>query len=220
MINHIPFPEHRPVPASLTPAEFRDEMVKGAVVVDTSLPAAFGGAHIKGAYSIWFEGLPDFAGGVLSHDKPILLVLEDQSHLERAVGYLIRAGYERIAGYLKDGIEGWYNAGLPIEKLSLLSVHELKDKLDRGEELVVLDARRQDEWASAHIEGVLHLYVGHLEPRLSDIPRDKPVAVICRVGHRSGLGASILLRAGYPKIYNVLGGMQAWVAAGFSVTAD
>ncbi len=60
-------------------------MEKGAVVVDTNEPAAFGGAHIKGAYSIRLEGLPVFAGWVLSYDKPILLVLENQCHLESAV---------------------------------------------------------------------------------------------------------------------------------------
>jgi len=209
-----------PLPSPLTPSEFREKMEKGAVVVDTSEPAAFGGAHIKGAYSIWLEGLPVFAGWVLSYDSPILLVLEDQCHLERAVRYLIRAGYDQITGYLKHGTEGWYNTGFPTESLPLLSVHQLKGKIDRGEELLVLDTRGQDEWDSGHIKGALHIYVGHLEQRLAEVPRDKPVAVICNVGHRAGLGASILLRAGYREVYNVLGSVKAWVAAGFPVTTD
>ena len=209
-----------PLPAPLTPAEFRKEMEGGAVVVDASEPAAFGGAHIKGAYSIWLEGLPVFGGWVLPYDKPVLLVLEDQSHLERAVRYLIRAGYDRITGYLRDGTEGWYNAGFPTENLPLLSVHHLKDMLDRKEDLLVLDTRAQDEWESGHIANALHIYVGHLEQRLDDIPKDRPIAVICNVGHRAGLGASILLRAGYRMVYNVLGSVKAWVAAGFPVTTD
>lgn len=209
-----------PLPAPLTPTEFGKEMNKGAVVVDTSEPAAFGGAHIKGAYSIWLEGLPAFGGWVLPYDKPILLVLEDQSHLERAVRYLIRAGYDQIIGYLRDGTEGWYNAGLPTENLPLLSVHQLKAMLDRSEELLVLDTRGQEEWESGHIAGSLHVYVGYLEQRLAEVPRGKPIAVICNVGHRAGLGASILLRAGYPSVYNVLGSVKAWVAAGFPVTTD
>lgn len=209
-----------PLPSPLTPNELREKMEKGAVVVDTSEPAAFGGAHIKGAYSIWLEGLPVFAGWVLSYDRPILLVLEDQSHLERAVRYLIRVGYDQITGYLKDGTEGWYNTGFPTESLPLLSVHQLKDKIDRGGDLLVLDTRGQDEWDSGHIKGALHIYVGHLEQRLAEVPRDKPVAVICNVGHRAGLGASILLRAGYQEVYNVLGSVKAWVAAGFPTTTD
>ncbi len=180
-----------PLPSPLNPAEFRGEMEKGTLLVDASEPAAFGGAHIKGAYSIWLDGLPAFASWVLPYDKPILLVLEDQCHLERAVRYLIRAGYDRIVGYLKGGTEGWYNAGVPTESLPLLSVYQLKDRIDRGEELLVLDARGQSEWNSGHIEGALHIYGGHLEARLAEIPRDRPVAVICSVGHRAGLGASI-----------------------------
>jgi hydroxyacylglutathione hydrolase len=209
-----------PLPSPLTPAEFKQEMERGAVVVDASEPAAFGGAHIKGAYSIWLEGLPVFAGWVLSYDKPILLVLEDEDHLGKAVPYLIRAAYDRITGYLKGGTEGWYNAGFPVESLPLLSVHQLKSKLDRGEELLVLDTRGQDEWDSGHIKGALHIYVGYLESRLAEVPKDRPVAVICNVGHRAGLGASILLRAGYQDVFNVLGSVKAWVAAGYPVTTD
>ena len=209
-----------PLPPPLTSNEFSDEIKDGALVIDTSEPPAFGGAHIKGAYSIWLEGLEIFAGWVLPHDRPLLLVLEDQSHLERAVLHLIRAGYDRIAGYLKDGIGGWYNAGLPIENLSLLSVHQLKGKIDRDEEIITLDTREQAEWDSGHIKKALHIYVGHLEQRLTEVPKDKPVAAICNVGHRSGLSASILLRAGYQQVHNVLGSMKAWQAVGFPVTTD
>jgi len=84
----------------------------------------------------------------------------------------------------------------------------------------VPDTRGQDEWDSGHIKGALHLYVGHLEQRLAEVPRGKPVAVICNVGHRGGLGASTLLRAGYQEVYNVLVSVEAWVAAGFPVTTD
>jgi hydroxyacylglutathione hydrolase len=209
-----------PIPAPLTPSEFREEMERGAVVVDTSNPAAFGGAHVKGSYSIWLEGLPAFAGWVLSYDKPILLVLEDQRHLELAVRYLIRLGYDRIQGYLKEGIEGWYNAGFPTEHLQLLSVHELKAKIDRGEELTVVDDRADDEWDEGHIKGARHIYVGHLQDRMKDVPKDKPAAMICNVGHRAGLGASILLREGCMEVYSVLGSMTAWKAAGYPLSKE
>jgi hydroxyacylglutathione hydrolase len=209
-----------PMPSPLTPSEFKKEIEKGSIVVDTSLPSAFGGAHILGSYSIWLEGLPGFAGWMLPYDKPILLVLEDQDHLKKAVTYLIRVGYDNIIGFLKDGIEGWYDAGLPTESLPLLSVHQLKEKLDRGEDLTILDARDQREWESGHIQGSLHIYVGHVESRVSEIPRSKPVAVVCSVGHRAGIAASVLLKAGFPQVYNVLGSVTAWRRAGFPLITD
>ena len=148
------------------------------------------------------------------------MVLEDQCHLERTVRYLIRVGYDQIVGYLKGGTEDWYNAGLPIESLPLLSVYRLKDKIDRGEELLVLDTRGKEEWDAGHIEGTLHIYVGHLEQRLDEVPRDKSVVVFCNVGHLASLASSIMLRAGYQEIYTVLGSMKAWVAAGFPTNID
>ncbi len=56
-------------------------------------------AHIKGSYSIWLEGLPAYIGWVLTYGKPILLVLECSDHLDKAVRYLVRLGYDNIVGY-------------------------------------------------------------------------------------------------------------------------
>jgi len=206
---------HLPNPSPLSPKEFQKKIKLGAEVVDTRMPPDFGGAHIRGSYSIWLDGLPSFAGWVLPYDKPILLVLEDKEHLERAVRYFIRLGYDEIAGYLRGGIEAWYNEALPTEHLGLLTVHELKKRLDRGDNLVVLDVRRKDEWNNGHIERALNIYVGHLEERLNEVPVNQPIAVICNVGHRASLGASILCQEGYQEVYNVLGSMTAWKNAGY-----
>lgn len=207
-----------PSPGPLSPAEFKTAMDAGAVVLDASEPAAFGGAHIKGAYSIWLDGLPEFAGWVLPYDRPILLVLQDEAHLDKAVRYLRRSGYDRIQGYLRGGTEGWYNAGYSTEDLHLITVHQLRDMFNRGEKPVVLDVRGQEEWDAGHIEGALHIYVGHLERRIEEVPRDRTIAVLCNVGHRAGLGASILLRAGFSRVHNVIGSMSAWRAVHYPET--
>ena len=199
----------------LTPAEFNSAIEQGALVVDTNMPPAFGGAHIPSSYSIWLEGLPAFAGWLLPYDKPLILVLENPSHLEQAVRYLYRLGFDDIQGFLRDGIESWYNAGFKVEKLQLMTVHQLKYHLDSGNELEVLDVRDQSEWNSGHIQGAKHIFAGHIINRLYEIPRNKPVAVICSVGHRGGVAASVLLRAGFTSLYNVLGGTTVWRQAGF-----
>ena len=208
-----------PAPAPLSPSEFRLAQERGALVVDTSLPAAFGSAHIKGAYSIWLEGLSAFAGWVLPYDKPLILVLEKQADLDQAIRYLIRVGYDNIRGFLKDGIEGWYSAGLPVERLPVLSVQQLKEMLDAGDDLLILDVRDQQEWQEGHIPGSMHIYVGYVEEKLGEIPRDKPIVVTCSIGHRSGLAASILQRAGYQRVFNLLGGITAWRNAGLVLVA-
>ena len=202
------------------PAEFRKAMDAGALVVDTSMPAAFGGAHIEGAYSIWLDGLPSFAGRVLPYDCQSYWCWKTRHILRRRCGtwyalVMIRSPVICVAGQ-KPGTM----LACPLQAYRCFRYHELKEMLARREKLAVLDVRDQAEWESGHIEGSVHVYVGYLEKRLSEVPKDQPVAVTCSVGHRAGLAASILLKAAYPRVYNVLGGMRAWHAASYPLTKD
>lgn len=210
-----------PSPPPLTPIEFKNEMERGALVVDVRTPPAFGGAHIKGSYSIWLEGVPAYAGWVLPYDTPLLLVHECGDHIEKAVRYLIRLGYDTIAGYLSGGIAAWYASGLPVEYMGFSTVHELKKRLDDHEDVLVLDVRDDKEWRTGHIKGARHIYVGHLQNRLKELPRDRPISIVCNVGHRASLAASILLRAGYTNVCcDVLGSMRAWSANNYPMTME
>jgi hydroxyacylglutathione hydrolase len=71
-----------PTPEFLSPEKFKEEVEKGAVVVDTRMAYSFGGAHIKDTYSVWLGGVPSFAGWVLPYYEPIFLVLEEKEQLE------------------------------------------------------------------------------------------------------------------------------------------
>ncbi len=217
-----PLLKNLPDPPPLPAREFQERMKQGAVIVDTRTPSAFGGAHIETSYSLWPNGIPMFAGWVLPYDKAILLILEDRGHLEMAVRYLIRLGYDQIEGYLCGGVEAcglesWYTEALPLEHVGLLTVQELKAQLAYRDDLMVLDVRSDDEWNDGHIEGAIHIYIGHLEERLNEIPVDQPVAIICSVGNRASLGASILRRANRREVYTVLGSMMAWRKADYNV---
>jgi hydroxyacylglutathione hydrolase len=212
-----PLLQDGPNPELLSPHEFREQMENGAIVADTRLPHSFGGAYIRDTYSIWLGGLPSFAGWVLPYDVPVLLVLEDKEQLETAVKYMIRLGYDNIAGFLNGGIAAWYIEALPVEGFNLLSVHDLKSKLDADEELFILDVRGDEEWESGHIEGARHIYVGHVEENLDKVPKSCQVVVYCGSGRRSNIAASILKKNGYRKVFNVLGSMSAWKSAGYEV---
>lgn len=212
-----PLLKRLPVVEPLSPKNFGTEMEKGALVVDTRMPHSFGGAFIKGSYGIWLKGLPFFAGWVLPYDRPVLLVLEENEKLETAVRYLVRIGYDNIAGFLNSGIDSWYMKALPIESLNLISVQGLKDKIERKEEMILLDVRGDDEWDEGHIEGAKHIYVGHLEENLDQIPQNSKIIVYCDSSRRSNIAASILKKNGYDEVYNVLGSMTAWKNAGYEV---
>jgi rhodanese-related sulfurtransferase len=83
----------------------------------------------------------------------------------------------------------------------------------------LLDVREQDEWDAGHAPGALHIPLGELGERHSEIARDQPLYVICRSGNRSGHAARALADAGW-EASNVAGGMQAWAAAGRPMASD
>jgi hydroxyacylglutathione hydrolase len=193
--------------------EFEEEMHECAVV-DTRSPLAFAGGHIWGSYNIWLYGMATFPGWVLDYEKNILLVTERQEDVELAGVYLARIGFDRVRGYLCDGILGWYSRGMPLEKSEVLTASGFHVK-SKEEDMFVLDVREREEYAEGHIPGAINIYVGELEGRMSEIPSDRAVVAVCGSGNRAGLGASILNRHGFERVYNLIGGTMAWRAKGY-----
>ena len=205
-----------PNPSALSPLEFKKAINK-AYIIDTRNPVAFGGAHIKDSYSFPPSRLSN-VGWIADYNKPILLVVDDPQALDFAVRNLVRLGLDNFAGYLLGGIEAWYDDALPFKKVNLIGVHELKNMLDEKQELTVLDVRRENEWNEGHLKEAFRIYLGHLPTQIDKLDPEKPVVVICKTGKRSSFGSSILLKAGFKKVYNCLGGIQAWKKAGYPLT--
>ncbi|MGD9131902.1 MAG: MBL fold metallo-hydrolase [Candidatus Bathyarchaeota archaeon] len=205
-----------PNPSALSPTEFK-KTINQSYIIDTRTPVAFGGSHVKGSYSLPPSRLSN-VGWIEDYNKPILLVVEDPEALDFAVRNLLRLGLDNFAGYLLGGVEAWYKHALPLEKTNLITVHELKNMLDEKQELTVLDVRRENEWNEGHIKGAFRIYLGHLPNQTDKLDPKKPVVVICKTGKRSSFGTSILLKAGFEKVYNCLGGIDAWKKSGFPLT--
>ena len=206
-----------PTPPLLDPSQFKQLVDDGALVVDTRSPVAFGGGHIAGSYSLPPKRLSN-VGWVLSYETPILLVTENVADLDFAIRNLIRLGFDRIEGYLIKGVESWYKEGLPVEKVDLMTVQDLRRQLSTQSDLTILDVRRQNEWDEGHIAGSTHIYLGHLQKEANSLSPQKPIAVICKTGTRSSFGASILLKQRFKQVSNCLGGIDAWRKAGFPLT--
>jgi hydroxyacylglutathione hydrolase len=214
-----PILPHLPNPLALKPSEFQEVIEKGIPVIDTRPPPAFGGAHIKGAYSLPPSRLSN-AGWVMPVENEILLVVDDARALDFAVRNLFRMGYSRFHGYLAGGMEAWYKEGLPLSKVELITSQQLKTMIDSGEPPVLVDVRRYSEWDEGHLRDAKHIYLGRLPERLGEVPEGKTVVVICKTGTRSSFAASVLLRAGRTKIYNLLGGVDSWRKLGYPLFKD
>lgn len=190
-----------------------DNASRGERIYDTRLPEGFAGGHISGSYSIWEGGLPVFGGWLAEADSPIYLVTEGNVNVDSAVRHLSNIGLDNVRGALAGGFEAWRDAAREWESSGSISPRALKD-MDNPQ---VLDVRESDEFDSGHIPNAKHCYVGYLEDKLDELCLDKnqPVIVTCGVGHRAGVGVSILLRAGFKDVQNLLGGMKAWKGLDF-----
>jgi rhodanese-related sulfurtransferase len=85
-----------------------------------------------------------------------------------------------------------------------------------GAGALMLDVREDDEWVAGHAPVAVHLPMGQVVARIAEVPADRIIVCMCRVGGRSGSVALHLAGAGYD-VRNVAGGMQAWAAADLPV---
>lgn len=76
----------------------------------------------------------------------------------------------------------------------------------------LLDVRTAQEWADGHLQGAMHIPVGELSGKLSEVPKDKPVVTYCARGTRATKAAEVLKKQGYKVM--VLGGMSDWKVSG------
>jgi hydroxyacylglutathione hydrolase len=206
-----------PRPKPLSPAEFRSGLEQGGTVLDVRSPPSFAAAHVPGSLNIPLEILSGYAGWVLGYGPPIYLVVEESHNSPVTVRELIRIGYDDLAGVLSGCMTAWAQAGLPFSSFPAVTPRQAYERIEAGEDLLILDVRKEGEWRGCRVPGAQHIFVGHLPRRLAEVPGDRPVAVMCSSGFRGSLGASILQSAGYRDVCNILGGMHGWKMAGLPV---
>jgi hydroxyacylglutathione hydrolase len=192
-------------------------IVSGCQVVDIRSPTAFAAGHIPGSLSIWRDGIASFAGWFLDYGHPIVLVDDFSVHLKPVLRQFVRMGYDTTVGWLAGGFPAWFRAAQPIGMIGTCTVQALKEHLIR-EKPFMLDVRdRKNRDRVGHIPGSTHMYVGELPQHAQEIPKDRPIFIYCDSGYKGSLAASVLAKHGFSDVINVLGGMQAWMVAGYPV---
>ncbi len=86
----------------------------------------------------------------------------------------------------------------------------LRDHLDRGAEVVLLDVREPQEWAIGRIEGAILMPLGNLSYRIGELSTADEIVAYCRSGSRSRKAVQALRDAGFRKVKNLTGGILAW----------
>ncbi len=209
-------PIHARTPGALPPAEIVRLAGAGATILDVRESPAFGAGHPAGAVHVGLSGqFASWAGALLPPDVPIALVTEDTAGAAEAATRLSRVGLESVAGFLDGGVAAWDRAGLPVARLEQIDVSELKARRQDDPGLKVLDVRRPGEYAEGHVPGAVSYPLGRFARELDAVPAAGRVAIICGIGYRSSIAASLLLHRRGAEPINVVGGTSAWVAAGY-----
>jgi glyoxylase-like metal-dependent hydrolase (beta-lactamase superfamily II)/rhodanese-related sulfurtransferase len=198
---------------ALTPAELNAMLENGALALDVRPNDEFAAAHVPGSVNIALSGqFASWAGTVLGLTAHPVLIAATDEQLEEARLRMARVGIEVLDGYLHGGVNAWKRAGLPIGTLAQISVVDLEARLQSGE-LQVLDVRRAPEWEAGHIENATWWPLDNFNVSAPEMDRDLPIAVHCKSGYRSVIAGSLLQRAGFKNVVNVIGGFDAWQQA-------
>lgn len=200
--------EDLPKPAAFSTAEIENF---DGVVLDVRTGAEYGAAHIPNAINIGLGGqFASWAGTLISIGTPIAIAAETGSQVDEAFMRLARVGIESVKGFiLMKDYEG------ETKTIEQVSVGEARSLTETEKNLQFIDVRRAAEHANGHAPRTFNIPLDKLSKELDTLDPNTPTYVICQSGYRSSLGTSILENAGFKKVYNVTGGTQGWVNAGF-----
>ena len=87
---------------------------------------------------------------------------------------------------------------------------QLAERLAKADKIVMVDVREPMEWNVGHLEDAKHIPLQTLPQRVSEIPKDAEIIMICRSGARSATAQQFLLSNGFQRVKNLAGGMLGW----------
>src|SRR5579872_32363 len=204
----------------ISAAELKSKLTEGIIALDVRPGDQFASGHVPGSINIALSGqFASWAGAVLGLSARPVLIADSRDQLSEARLRLARVGIENVAGYLNGGIAAWKQAEFALAEIPQITVQDLQRRL-QTQASQVLDVRREPEWNAAHIEGAAWWPLDNFKISPPEIDHDQPVAVHCKSGYRSMIGCSLLQRAGFRNVINVIGGFDAWQEAKFPVQSE
>ncbi len=179
-------------------------------ILDTRHATVFTKGFVPGSISIGLEGrFAEWAGSLLPFDKPMIIVTEVGKE-EETIIRLSRVGFDKIQGYLNGGFDAWAKSGEPIDMIIDVEPDELAMDIPHDPNLLVVDVRRETEYADGHVKDAQNLPLNEMNDlaNLAHFEDNQNIYIHCEGGYRSVIAASLLKRQGVHKLRNVLGGWR------------
>lgn len=202
---------------SLSPFELEGMLKAGEIALDVRPMDEFAAGHVPGSVNIALGGqFASWAATVLGLAAHPVLIAETDAQIEEARLRLARVGIEELDGYLAGGVAAWKQSGQPLATVAQISAQELEQRLGAGK-VQVLDVRREPEWDAGHVKGAAWWPLDNFRVSPPEIDHEVPLAVHCKGGYRSMIAASLLQRAGFRNVINLIGGFDAWQQANLPI---
>ena len=185
----------------------------GVQILDVRDPAEYAKGHLAGSINIGLGGqYATWAGTVLDRSKPIVIIAEPGREQEAATR-LGRIGFDHIMGYLKDGMAALAHRQDLVWPTLRVNAQMMAEALESNDPPLIIDIRAPREHQAKHIPHSINIPLNHLQERIAEIPRDRPLAIHCAGGYRSSIAVSILNQHGITNLIELAGGITAWDAA-------
>ncbi|MEI8060023.1 MAG: rhodanese-like domain-containing protein [Ferruginibacter sp.] len=188
--------------------EFKKLIAEDVLVLDTRHADIFTQGFVPGSIFIGLEGrFAEWAGALLPFDKPMILVTEIGKE-EETVIRLSRVGFDKMQGFLKGSFDAWLSAGEKADLIIDVEADELAMDIPHDPNLIVIDVRREAEYANGHVKDALNIPLNDMTDiaLIADFEEKQNLYVHCAGGYRSVIASSLIKRQGFHNIRNVLGG--------------
>ena len=226
----------------LTPVELRDLLAQGATLalLDVREHGEYNRAHIPGAGSLPRRQIEHRLEWLVPYKGVPVVVCDDTGRRARLGAATIeRMGYSDVA-VLDGGVNRWASEGYTTEwgmnvpskdfgervevehHVPTVDARELRERIERGEEVVIVDTRTPEEYRRFCIPSGRSLPGGELAYRVGEVVKERPnatVVVNCAGRTRSIIGARALQRMGLPNVVSLKNGTSGWVLAGYQLEA-
>lgn len=206
----------------LSVAAFKELMQKDTMIIDTRNATEFTLGFIPGSVSIGLDGrFAEWAAGLLPFTVPMLLVTAPGKEKETLVR-LARVGFDKVEGFLEGSFNAWVKAGEVTDMIIDIEADELAMDLPYDENMVIVDVRRETEFADGHIKDAMNIPLNDLtDPgSMANFEDHHNLYVHCGSGYRSVIASSLLKRQGLHNLRNVLGGWDKIKEQNIEVVKD
>jgi glyoxylase-like metal-dependent hydrolase (beta-lactamase superfamily II)/rhodanese-related sulfurtransferase len=183
-------------------------------VLDTRDGSDFQQGHLRGSVNVGLGGAyATWCGTVLDHRRPIVLIAEPGRERESATR-LGRIGFDNTVGYLDGGVEALHERPELVGRIERVTAAALAGRLGSAHPPQLLDVRGPREWARKRIDGAINMPLARLSERVEELDPNGSIVVQCESGYRSAVAASMLSRAGFSPLADLVGGVAEWERLG------